>query len=604
VSVKKEKIKVFDMTCTSCEARVEKAVKKLNGVKTALASFSSQSLTIEYDTDLCNWEKIKTAITTAGYSTESSNNYKIAGLFIIVVAIILIGSSSNGIDMTSKLNGATYFVLFIVGVLTSIHCVGMCGGIMLSQSINKDSKSKFDSIKPALLYNAGRVLSYTIVGGIVGALGSVLSLSIAVKAGLQIFAGVFMIIMGLNMSGYTLFRKLNIKLPWSACSVKKKPKTPFLVGVLNGLMPCGPLQTMQLYALGTGSAVNGALSMLLFSLGTVPLMLTFGALSGLISKGYTKTLLKFSGILVVVLGIIMGSRGLSLAGVNLPTASTLTASLSGNKTLTSSPAATKPTIENGVQIIKMTADGAGYTPNGLYVQKNMPVKWIIDGKALNSCNGQIIVPSLNIQKNLQPGENIIEFTPKDKDINFSCGMGMIRGVIKVVDNVASVDASKPDASIPAPSSGMPCCTGGGTTAAPATPQKPSIYGSNLSKVATSRLIQKAIVSGSNQTASIKGIGYEFEPLIVVGSKNVNTTLIFDLDKFDNPEGTFEIAASDTGNNLTTFKGKKGIVKATTTFSKSGIYPIIKDGNIVGAVVIVDNLKNADLEKIRKDNIGG
>lgn len=139
----------------------------------------------------------------------------------------------------------------------------------------------------ALLYNGGRIISYTILGGIVGALGSVLSLSISVKAGIQIFAGVFMIIMGLNMSGFSIFRRFNLRLPWSACSIKKKPKTPFLIGVLNGLMPCGPLQTMQLYALGTGSAFNGALSMFLFSLGTVPLMLTFGALSGFISKGYT-----------------------------------------------------------------------------------------------------------------------------------------------------------------------------------------------------------------------------------------------------------------------------------------------------------------------------
>ena len=605
MSVKKERIKVFDMTCTSCESRVERAVTKLNGVKNALASFSNQSLTIEYDTDFCNIEKIKTAINAAGYSTKDSGSYKIAGIFIIVAAIILIGNSSGGIDMTSKLNGATYFVLFIVGVLTSIHCVGMCGGIMLSQSINKDSKSKFDSVRPALLYNAGRVLSYTVIGGIVGALGSVLSLSISAKAGLQIFAGVFMVIMGLNMSGFSLFRKLNFKLPRPACSIKKKPKTPFLVGVLNGLLPCGPLQTMQLYALGTGSAFNGAVSMLLFSLGTVPLMLTFGALSGLITKGYTKTLLKFSGILVVVLGIVMGTRGLTLAGINVPSTSTIVASLSGNKTLTSAPPASKPTIVNGVQIIRMTADGLGYTPNGLYVQKNMPVKWIINGKSLNSCNGQIVVPSLNINKTLQSGENIIEFTPKDKDISFSCGMGMIRGVIKVVDNIASVDTTKPDSSIPAPSSGMPGCTMGGmggTTAAPATPKKASIYGLNLSKVETSRLIQKTVISGNNQALSIKGTGYEFEPIVVVAEKNVNTILNFDLNKFDNPNGTFEIAASDTGNNITTFKGEKGTVKVTTTFNTSGIYSIIKDGNIVGGIVVVDDLKNADLEKIRKKYI--
>jgi len=603
MNIKKEKIKVFDMTCTSCESRVEKAVKKINGVKNAKASFNGQFVTLEYDTELCNSEKIKTSIKAAGYSTESSSNYKIVGLFIIVAAIILIGNSFGGIDMTSKLNGATYFVLFTVGVLTSIHCVGMCGGIMLSQSINKDSKSKFDSIKPALLYNAGRVVSYTILGGIVGALGSVLSLSPSVKAGLQIFAGVFMIIMGLNMSGYSIFRKFNIKLPWSACNLKKKPKTPFLVGVLNGLMPCGPLQTMQLYALGTGSAFNGALAMLLFSLGTVPLMLTFGSLSGLISKGYTKTLLKFSGILVVVLGIVMGTRGLTLAGVNIPTTSSLVASLSGNETLASAAPVTKPTIENGVQIVRMTADGSGYTPNGLYIQKNMPVKWIIDGKALNSCNSEIIIPDLNIQKTLKSGENIIEFTPKDKDINFSCGMGMIRGIFKVVDDVKAVDTSKPDPSIPAPSSGMPGCNMGGTTAAPATPQSPSIYGTDLSKVKTSRLIHKSLLSANNQTATIKGTGYELEPLITVVAKNINTTLNFDLNNFDSPKGTFTIASADTGKQINSFEGKKGIVKMTTKFNTNGFYVISKDNKVIGAVLVIDDIKNVDLEKIRKEYIG-
>lgn len=597
---KKEKIKVFNMTCTSCESRVEKSVNKLGGVKLSKASFINQSLYVEYDETVCDMVKIKNAIKSSGYATEGSSNYKLVGILIIVAAILLIGNSSGGVDMTSRLNGATYVVLFIVGVLTSIHCVGMCGGIMLSQSINKDSTNKFNSIKPAILYNSGRVLSYTVLGGIVGAVGSVFSLSISVKAGLQIFAGIFMIIMGLNMSGYSLFRKLNIKLPWSFCSIKKKPKTPFLVGVLNGFMPCGPLQTMQLYALGTGSAFKGALAMMIFSLGTVPLMLTFGALSGLISKSYTKTLLKFSGILVVVLGLVMGSRGLALAGVNVPSSSTLAASLSGGSSLSSASSTAKATIENGVQIIRMTADNAGYTPNGLYVQKNMPVKWIIDGKALNSCNGQIIVPSLKIQKNLKSGENIIEFTPKDKDISFSCGMGMIRGVIKVVDNIGSVDTSKSDSSIPAASSGMDCCKG---TTTETTPKSPSIYGTDISKVKTSRLIQTAALSNNVQTATLKGTGYEFEPLIVVASKNVSTLLTFDLNNFDTPTGIFEITASDTGKTITSFEGKKGIINVTSTFSAAGMYPIIKDGNIVGAIVVVEDLKNVDLEKIRKDYIG-
>lgn len=599
MNIKREKIKVFDMTCTSCEARVEKAVKKLDGVYTAMASFSGQCMTVEYDSDVCSMGKIKDAIKKAGYSTESNNAFKIAGIAIIALAIILIGNTTTGIDMNSKLKGATYIVLFIVGILTSIHCVGMCGGIMLSQSINKEGKSKFAAIKPAILYNLGRVLAYTILGGIVGALGSVFSLSLTLKAGLQLFAGVFMIIMGLNMSGFGLFRKINIKLPWSACSVKRKPKTPFLVGMLNGLMPCGPLQTMQLYALGTGSAFKGALSMFIFALGTVPLMLTFGALSGLLSKNNTKTILKFSGILVVLLGIIMGTRGLALAGINLPTITINGNGISTNLAASASSGSNtaKATIENGVQIIKMNADGSGYTPNGLYVQKNMPVKWIIDGKALNSCNGTIVVPSLNKELTLQPGENVIEFTPKDKDIPFSCGMGMIRGVIKVVDNLQSVDTSKTDSSIPAPSSGMSCCGGGGSGAA-AAPQTSSIYGNDLSKVSTDVLVRKASVSGDTQTVKITGIGYEFEPLVVVLNKGINAKLTVDLSNFNNPSGTYSIINLNTQQTITTFQGTADIVNVDFAASASGEYGIAKNGTLIEGIEVVDDINKADLKQIR------
>jgi len=601
MSIKREIIKVYDMTCTTCENRVERALKKVNGVVNAMASYSVQEVTVEYDSEICTKEQLNEAIKKAGYSTKSSNNIKFAGFFIVVAAILLLGNSTSGFDMNAKLNNASYIVLFAVGMLTSIHCVGMCGGIMLTQSLSinnilKEKQNKFKTLMPAILYNAGRVTSYTIIGGIVGALGSVLSLSLNIKAGLQIFAGLFMVIMGLNMAGVSIFRKFNIKLPWYSCKVKNKPKAPFLVGMLNGLMPCGPLQTMQLYALGTGSAATGALSMFIFSLGTVPLMLVFGAISGFLSKGYTKQLLKFSGFLVIILGIIMGNRGLALAGVGVPSVSTLTQSFSGSEAQATTANIAKPTIENGVQIIKMTADNNGYTPNAFYVQKGMPVKWIITGSQLNSCNNEVVVPSLNIQKTLKSGENIIEFTPKDKDINFSCWMGMIRGVIKVTDNVDSVDTSKADSSIPEPSSGMSCCTGGAASSAT---QTPSIYGDDLSKVSTDRLIKKANKSLDTQSLSIKGTGHEFEPLVIVVEKGLKTKLSLDLNSFDNVDKNFSIINSDIGSVVSNFKGKKGIVDVEFNIQNSGTYLIVQNNAVVAGIEVTDSLENVNLEEVRK-----
>lgn len=605
----REKIKVYDMTCSSCENRIERSVKKLDGVSKVIASYSSQSAVIEFDDELCNLRKIKETIKKAGYRTERPKDLNFIGIAIAAAAVILLGVKTTGFDMDSKLANASYAVLFIVGIFTSIHCVGMCGGIMLSQTLSKQSKSKFEAIIPAALYNLGRVVSYTILGGIIGALGSVFSLSITTKAGLQIFAGAFMIIMGLNMAGFSAFRKIHIPLPKAMCKVKAKSRSSFIVGFLNGLMPCGPLQTMQLYALGTGSPTKGALSMFIFSLGTVPLMLVFGTLSGLLSKGYTKSILKFSGVLIVVLGLIMGNRGFTLMGHNLNPVTAIANSSSTLLGTNSGKAANsnieKAVIKDGVQTITMTANNKGYTPNAFYVQKGIPVKWVITGDELNSCNDGLIVPSLNIDMKLKKGENVVnEFTPNDKDINFSCWMGMISGIIKVTDNLNSVDTSKSDPSIPAPSTGPSCCaapisTDGSSVNGQATAQgSQSIYGSDIAKTPTSALINRAVISGGNQTANFNGIGYELRPLIVVGQINLNTKIILDLTQFDSPEGQYSIIDTETGKEVASFAGKKGINEVDFTPQKSIPFAIIKNNSVIGIIDIVDDLNKADLETIR------
>lgn len=593
MGIKRDKIKVYEMTCTSCENRVEEAIKQLEGVMYAKASYSGQYAEVEYNDELCSLSRIKAAIRNSGYSTQSFNDYKFMGILIVVAAVVLLGLKTSGFDMEEKLTNASYAVLFFVGVLTSIHCVGMCGGIMLSQSLSTESRNKFEAIQPALLYNLGRVVSYTILGGIIGALGSVFSLSIIGKAAMQIFAGVFMIMMGFNMAGFSTFRKFQIKLPQFACKTKNKSGSPFIVGLLNGLMPCGPLQTMQLFALGSGSAVKGALAMFVFSIGTVPLMLTFGALSGLLSKGYTKKILKLSGVLIIALGLIMGNRGLALAGININPMTALANDLSAS----SNANVAKATLQDGIQIINMTADNNGYTPNAFYVQKGIPVRWIIDGKEMNTCNNAIVARELNLEWKIKKGENIKEFTPGDKDINFSCWMGMIRGVIKVVDDLDTVDTSKADPSLPPPSTGPSCCATPIDEDSDA-PTQPSIY-AGIDQIPTETLINKALVDGKYQSAAFKGIGYELQPLIVVTGNSEKTKLTFDLNDFDNAEGEYFILDVATGEEATSFTAKKGINEVEFSPKKTGGYAILRGDNILGIIEVVDNLKTTDLEEIRK-----
>jgi len=317
----------------------------------------------------------------------------------------------------------------------------MCGGINLSQCVPNvntscENSKKKSNLRPSILYNLGRVISYTVIGGIVGALGSIIAFSGMAKGLVAIIAGVFMVIMALNMLNlFPWLRKLNPRMPKifaQKINAQKKSNSPLYVGLLSGLMPCGPLQAMQLYALSTGDPLKGALAMLVFSLGTVPLMFGLGAISSLLSKKFTSKMMTASAVLVLILGVFMFSNGMSLSGIDLssfsPNASSETAAASGTPQTNNAP-----TVSDGVQTVTTKLSPNSYEP--ITVKVGVPVKWIIraDASDINGCNNQILVPKYNIQKKLVAGDNIIEFTPTESGtVPFSCWMGMIKSKITIV----------------------------------------------------------------------------------------------------------------------------------------------------------------------------
>lgn len=460
--IEREILHIDGMACISCEMRIENALKKLDGVLDVKAVFSNSNVYITYDENLVGLEQIIQTIENLDYVVRnkpeaveaSKSNIKKAaedkmsinqllGLGIILFALYFIVKNTVGFYFIPEINQSMgYGVLFFVGLLTSLHCIAMCGGINISQCVSfkmdNDNSGKFSKLKPSLLYNSGRVISYTIIGGIVGALGSVISFSGAAKGIVAIVAGVFMVIMGLNMLNiFPWLRKLNPRMPkifGNKIHYNKGNYGPFYVGLLNGLMPCGPLQAMQIYALGTGSFAAGALSMFMFSIGTVPLMFGLGAVSSILSSKFTHKMMKVSAVLVIVLGVVMANRGLALAGLSFPY---MPIGID-NSTRGSGIA----TIQDRVQIVTTKLQPGRYEP--ITVQKGIPVRWTIRAEKgdINGCNNEIVIPKFNISKKLEVGDNVIEFTPKETGtFAYSCWMGMIRSKIAVVDDINNVDAS-------------------------------------------------------------------------------------------------------------------------------------------------------------------
>jgi sulfite exporter TauE/SafE len=292
---------------------------------------------------------------------------------------------------------------------------------------------------PSLLYNGGRLVSYTVIGILVGALGSVITLTGRFQGIVQIVAGGFMVIMGINMLGlFPALRRLSPRIP-KPFEGKLKGRGPFVIGFLNGFMPCGPLQAMQLYALSTGSPIRGGISMFLFCAGTIPLMFALGAVSsaltGVKGRAFSRRVMQAGAIVVVALGLVMFSNGWSISRLNSNTASSrLAPSQSAKPASNSTPP--MPEIKNGEQIVNSILQPNRYP--AITVQQGIPVRWTINAPAgnINGCNNSIIIREYGIQYAFMPGDNVINFTPtKPGRFLYTCWMGMIKSTITVVPKV-------------------------------------------------------------------------------------------------------------------------------------------------------------------------
>jgi len=388
-------------------------------------------------------------------------------IFIALGAYFLLEGAFPG--YFPELNSQTSLALiFMLGLFTSLHCVAMCGGFVLSYSAkhkqeeNGEKKFRLPS-KATFLehvqYSAGKLLSYSVIGALFGLLGSIVVFTPQLRGIAAVIAGFFLLIFGVNQLGFfKSLRKISLPAPKSLTRfvVSNKNRGPFFVGLMNGLMiACGPLQALYIFAASTGSAIAGAQILFVFGLGTLPLMILFGFFVSVISGQFTQKIMRLSGVLVIAMGLMLFANGFALAGIDLSFPGQ-TAQNNGNNN------ANLPIV---AQEIRMEINSKGYSPNNFTITRGTPVKWIINVTKLTSCNNELLVPALGIQKKLVIGKQIIEFTPaKLGTIQFSCWMGMIRGSFKVVpaDATAQSSAAATKEYYPA-QQGMPkgCGCGGG-----------------------------------------------------------------------------------------------------------------------------------------------
>lgn len=333
-----------------------------------------------------------------------------------------------------------------VGIVTSVHCVSMCGMLVLTYAVKgAQGGTVVQRLTPHLAYQSAKIFSYMAVGLALGAIGSAFNID-GVRGWIMVAAGAFMVLMGINMTGRVPWLKhLTFKPPAflmkALASTRRKANeqaaeghvsiaTPLTFGLLTGLMPCGPLQAAQLAAAGAGSPIQGATVMLGFGLGTAPLMLAFGTVSGMLSAKFKSRMMVVAAIIIMVLGLVMLDRGAMMLGSPV-TAQSIKQAVLGAPVADDAGEFTRGA--DGIAEVQLTIANVRYVPNVVTIPADEPVRLIVDRQENNVCSDELWVPQLGLAQKLEPfGTTVVEIPPTSEgSYTLTCQMGMMSGTLQV-----------------------------------------------------------------------------------------------------------------------------------------------------------------------------
>lgn len=316
--------------CASCKIFIEDVLNEQPFINKSQVNLKRETVTIETESDQ-GAEEIAQLLTDKikpnGYTLSVEKVVKEnksddvfwkalpIGLAFLVLFFLLQKSGILNFGLGGTVTPVTSFIIGLVASVSS--CLAIVGGLVLSLSATV-SQDKISDVKPMVLFHGGRLISFAVLGGVLGAVGSAIGINFTVTAILGIIASAVMVLLGLNLVG--VFEKNMIALPSGIFSffrkVEHKTIAPFLVGAGTFFLPCGFTQAMQVVALSSGSFISGLLIMGSFALGTLPMLalLSFGSASFAQSK-HAPLFFKSAGVLVIGLGVFALLGGLAGLGI-------------------------------------------------------------------------------------------------------------------------------------------------------------------------------------------------------------------------------------------------------------------------------------------------
>ena len=316
---------VNGMTCNGCASLIESNLGNFPQISKVDASLSNNDVKITGDFGEKNPEQIVDSLNELlkphGYTLSIEkqetflpvqwSDFEIAlPLSVGFIAFFLLLQKMGIVNLITA-DEVGYGTAFVIGLVASVStCMAVVGGLTLSISANFAKEG--DKTKPQIYFHLGRLISFFVLGGVIGALGSVFQLGLMGTFALNVFVALVLLILGINLLDvFPAIKKLQPTIPKFIGKRVHGLKdinhtlTPFLVGIATFFLPCGFTQSMQIYTLTTGSFLTGALIMFSFALGTLPVLalLSFSSL-GIHKKAHSGVFFKTAGLVVIFFGIL------------------------------------------------------------------------------------------------------------------------------------------------------------------------------------------------------------------------------------------------------------------------------------------------------------
>jgi sulfite exporter TauE/SafE len=350
--------------------------------------------------------------------------------------------------------------MFVLGLATSLHCVGMCGGLVLTYAVEGTQDGPWlRRLLPHLAYQGSKILSYTLIALGLALLAAVASLAVngdttkPVLNWVQLAAGVYMVLLGVGMTGKVqVLRHLTPRPPqflMRALSRRRKKAvsdareghaslaTPIAFGLLTGLMPCTPLINAQVQAVAQGSVLSSMFGMAAFGLGTMPLTLAFGLTSDLVSAKLRKSFNIVAAIAVILFGLVFLNRGLVAVGSPITFDSVRTA-IVGTSGASTTDGLQFAKGADGVVEVPLAIVDTAYVPETVQVPADVPVRLVVDRQEDAACSDRLVIQGAGVDAALTPnGVTKVDLPPlKAGTYHMTCQMNMMSGTLLVGGAVA------------------------------------------------------------------------------------------------------------------------------------------------------------------------